>query len=161
MPTAAHVWRAYAFAGLFLLAASFSATSSAAARDLRALAEVVTPAYIAMNFAVVCATIVPQFLAQTSGPHGIALKYAEHVKDEAIAALTYQESLVVLRAAANAARATSLQTVRQFKSADPREESAKLQAWCETDAKTFIHAFIVRHDNDHDAMMQRIEDAKR
>lgn len=133
----------------------------AVAKDLKALAEFVVPAYTAMNFALVCVRHDPLFLSQTSGPRGNALKYAEHVKDEAIASLTNEESVTVLKTAADAARTTALQTLRRFNSSDPAVEGASIKAWCGTDASNFVRTFISQHDSDHEMILRRLEQSKR
>ena len=78
--------------------------TSAHPRDLAVLATIVAPAYTAMNFAIVCARYDPVFLAETSGPHGTAIAYAQHIKDDAVSSLSYEEATIALKAAADAAR---------------------------------------------------------
>jgi hypothetical protein len=73
--------------GLVGLTLSLSGPQWAEAKDVRALADLVTPAYTAMNYAVVCASRDPQFLLESRGPRGSAIKYAEHVKDVGFHAL--------------------------------------------------------------------------
>ena len=133
----------------------------ATAKDLAALAELVVPAYTAMNFAVVCATRQPTFLLETAGPLGNALEYAEHVKNEVIESLAHDEALIVLRAAADAARATVLQTIRKFNSDQSTLEAARIKAWCSTDASDFIRAFMKQHDRDHDKFLEALKRSKR
>jgi len=132
----------------------------AVAKDLNALAAFVAPAYTAMNFAVVCAPHDPVFLAQTSGPRGTALAYAEHVKDEAIVSLSDEEAAVALKAAADVARATALQTLRAFDAQDRATEQARIAKWCEGDARQFIRAFIEHHDTNHETLLSRLEQAR-
>lgn len=133
----------------------------ASAKDLVALAELVVPAYTAMNVAVVCATRQPAFLSETGGPLGNALEYAEHVKDEAIESLAHEEALIVLKSAADAARATVLQTIRRFYAAEPNLEAARIRAWCSTDATDFIRTFMNQHDRDHDKFLEGFKRSKR
>lgn len=83
------------------------------AKDLKTIAEFVVPAYTAMNFAMLCAQDDPWFLADARGPRGHAIKYAEHVKDEAIASLTEDEAAAVLRMAADEARSTARAELRK------------------------------------------------
>jgi hypothetical protein len=145
---------------VFALAASLIATP-VTAKDLKVLADFVAPAYTAMNFTVVCVALDPEFLAQTSGPRGHAIHYAEHVKDEAIVSLSNDEAVVALRAAADAARGTALQTLRPFHSPDPAMQAARIKAWCGNEARQFIRAFIEDHDNNHEGLLSKIEHARR
>jgi hypothetical protein len=133
---------------------------SAVAKDLNALAAFVAPAYTAMNFAIVCAPHDPVFLSQTSGPRGTALAYAEHVKDEAIVSLSDEEAAVALKAAADAARTTALQTLRAFNAQDRAVEQARIAKWCEGDARQFIRAFIAHHDSNHETLLSHLEQAR-
>ena len=130
------------------------------AKDLNALAAFIAPAYTAMNFVIVCAPHDPVFLAQTSGPRGTALAYAEHVKDEAIASLSVEEAAVALKTAADTARATALQTLRAFNAQDRAVEQARIAKWCESDARQFIRAFIEHHDTNHETLLSRVEQAR-
>lgn len=83
-------------------AAALLLVQSSTAKDLDVLSEFVAPAYTAMNFAAICARDRPWALSQPRGLRGSAVEYAEHVKDEAIASLTHDEALKVLKAAADA-----------------------------------------------------------
>jgi hypothetical protein len=133
---------------------------SVGAKDLNALAAFVAPAYTAMNFAIVCAPHDPVFLSQTSGPRGTAIAYAEHVKDEAIVSLSDDEAAIALKVAADAARATALQTLRAFNAHDRAVEQARIAKWCEGDARQFVEAFIAHHDTNHETFLARVEQAR-
>jgi hypothetical protein len=131
------------------------------AKDLDALAALVTPAYTAMNFATICATNDPQFHFVTSGPRGTAVHYAQHVKDEAIASLTSDEAASVLKGSADSARARARQELQKLRATDPTAEAAQIQRWCGSYAKDFILGFIREHDDNHDVVLQQVRDAKR
>lgn len=148
-------------AGVLLLLWTIVAATPAGARDLNALAEIVTPAYTAMNFAMVCASGDPQFLGRTRGPRGHAINYAEHVKDEVIASLSHAEAVTTLTAAADMARAASLRTLRAFNSQDPALEKARIREWCGREAVEFIRTFIADHDQNHEGLLSRVEEARR
>jgi hypothetical protein len=134
--------------------------NSVAAKDLNALAAFVAPAYTAMNFAAVCAPHDPGFLSQTSGPRGTALAYAEHVQNEAIVSLSADEAAMALKAAADMARATALQTLRSFDAEDSTVEQERISEWCAVDAKQFIRAFIEYHDTNHEKLLTGVEHAR-
>jgi hypothetical protein len=133
----------------------------ATAKDLFALAELLVSAYTAMDFAVVCATRQPSFLLETAGPLGNVLNYAEHVRDEAVESLAHDEALIVLKTAADAARATVLQTIRKFQTGEQSLEAARIRAWCSTDATDFIRTFMNEYDRDHDKFLETLKRSKR
>ena len=143
-----------------LLLANGAATASVA-KDLVALGELITPAYIAMNLAVICAQHDPRFLSDTRGPRGTAVEYAQHVKDEAILALTHDEALVVLKTAADAARSTTRRELQTLTSNHPAIGNAEVAQWCDDRAKSYVRTFIERHDGTHQAFLEQIERAKR
>ena len=135
-------------------------TEAAAAKDLNALAEFVIPAYTAMDFAVVCAQDDPQFLQRTRGARGTALQYAEHIKDEVIKSLNSDEAVLVLKAAADAARTVARQKLRQLAPSYPVARSGEITTWCHEDASLFVRTIMESHEIDHATLMQKIERAK-
>lgn len=141
----------------FIVAA---ASSQAAARDLDALAKIVVPAYTAMNFTMLCREDDPWFLFDTKGPRGTALHYAQHVKDEVIASLRQDEAAAVLRRAADAARATARDELRNVLRNYPHGQVGEITSWCRSAAATFVRAFIEHHDSAHETLLQEIERAK-
>jgi hypothetical protein len=92
-----------------------------AARDLAALANLVAPAYTAMQFAGICGQDISWFVSQPRGMRGSAIHYAEHVKEEVIASLTYDDAVIVLTAAADAARTIARQELRKLRSTGPQQ----------------------------------------
>ena len=143
-----------ALIGLFGLRAS--------AADLQELAEFVRPAYTAMSFAAICVRDNANFLTANGGPRGTALHYAEHVKDEAIAGLSQAEAESVLKAAADAARATARAKLREL--ARPGDNVGTVQAvvkWCDEEARSFILEFIRHHDSSHQDVEEFLTRAKR
>ena len=151
--------RRKALASLLLLVCGVSTTATAA--DTRTLGNILSPAYLAMNFTVVCAQRDPAFLSATSGPRGSALVYAQHIKDEVIAALEATEAEIVLREAANAARSVALGFVRSMAGGSDATEAERLRNWCESTAKPFVRGVVVEHDTRHDLFEQVLEAAKR
>lgn len=146
-----------AAAAIFLVAARPDTTG---ARDLKALADIVVPAYTAMNFTILCAQDDPHFAAQTRGPRGTAIQYAEHVKNEAIVSLTHAEASVVLKAAADEARSVARREVRKVVTKPPEFQPGELTKWCRESVIHFVRAFIEQHDAQHAALIQNIEQAK-
>ena len=92
--------------------------------------------------------------------HAGTCSIAEHVKNEVIAGLDPDEAVVILRGAANAARMTTLQIIRKFDAHDSNLETARVRAWCETDARHFIRAFLDQYDGDHDKFLEKLKQSK-
>lgn len=144
---------------LFAAALCIQSYSVAVAKDLTAIAEFVVPAYTAMNFTVLCAQDDPWFLADARGPRGHPIQYAEHVKDEAIALLTQDESEAVLRVAADQARSIAREQLRKIVP-NRTYRYPEIASWCRGDALRFVRSFIERHDEDHSILLQQLERAK-
>lgn len=148
--------------GVLIVAVLCTQTYSvAAAKNLDAIAAFVRPAYTAMNLTMLCAQDDPWFLIDTLGPRGSALKYAEHVKDEAIASLTYDESVLVLKMAADEARSAARSELRKLIPKYPTYRSVEIARWCRGDAIRFVRAFIEQHDENHETLLKELELAKR
>jgi len=131
-----------------------------AAKDLDALAQSVVPAYTAMNFAAICARDRRWLLSQPRGSHGSALEYAEHVKDEAIASLTHNEAIIVLRAAADAARSRVRQEMQALAFADPTLQEDQVAAWCRDFVTKYIRSLIDKHDRGHQKSLRELDQTK-
>lgn len=144
---------------LFAAALCALPSSVVVAKDLKAITEFVIPAYTAMNFTVLCAQDDPWFLIDARGPRGHAIEYAEHVKDEAIASLTEDESVIVLRMAADEARSIARAEFRKV-IPDRTYRYPEIAGWCRGDALRFVRSFIERHDTEHPILLQQLERAK-
>ncbi|MBX9934318.1 MAG: hypothetical protein K2Y56_22845 [Methylobacterium sp.] len=151
--------RPKALARLLLLICG--ASTAAAAADTRTLGNILSPAYLAMNFTVVCARQDPAFLSATGGPRGSALVYAQHIKDEVIATLDATEGEIVVREAANAARSVALGFLRSMAGGSEAIEAERVRNWCTSVANPFIRGVVVEHDTRHDLFEQVLEAAKR
>lgn len=134
---------------------------NAGAADIRALGNVLAPAYLAMNFAVVCAKQDSSFLEATGGPRGSVLEYAEHVKDEIIADLENHQAQAILQLAANAARTVALGFMRGMAGESNSTEASRVRVWCDAVAKPFIRGVVAEHENRHDLFKEVIAAAKR
>lgn len=141
-------------------ALQFANVNASAARDLDAMAEILVPAYTAMNYASICGQDDPRFLPQTSGARGTVLNYAEHVKDEVIESLSHEESVAVLTRAADAARAIAREELRRILPTYPTGRTDQIVNWCYSAAMRFVRAFIEHHDEEHDAILQELERAR-
>jgi hypothetical protein len=129
----------------------------AAARDLQKLAELLTPAYIAMDYAGLCVTEPGWAAIQPVGARGTAIYYAQHIKDEIIASLSYPEAVSVLRHAADSARDEARSQLREHViSLNKVTETQRFREWCEGPVNVFIREVIVEHDLNHRGFMERV-----
>lgn len=142
-----------------IVAVSPLMAAPAPGKDLNVLSRLLVPAYTAMNFAAVCASVPGWSATQPSGPRGFAGNYAEHVKDEIIAGLSHDEAVAVLRGAADAAREEARRQLRLFARAD--DYHSQVLRWCSGAAREAIRAFIRDHDRDHDAFVTEVARAKK
>lgn len=115
---------------------------------------------MAMDFAAVCAQDDPQFLLRTRGLRGNAIQYAEHIKDEAIKSLNNDEALVVLKAAADAARTVARKKIQKMAPDYPTAYQDEIATWCLEDASQFVRAIMELHEVDHAMTLQRLQRAK-
>ena len=132
---------------IFLLALLASFGTQTFAADLEKLSQKLFPAYVAMNYDSLCSMDDQWESIRPVGVHGYAVHYAQHEKDEIIGSLTYDESLIVLRSAADAARAEARRQLKDHVLAENKsEEAARLNRWCVESAQKFISGYIARHD---------------
>src|SRR5262245_28148466 len=116
---------------------------------------------MAMNLAAICAGERGWHAAQPRGARGVAVQYAQHVKDEAIDSLTLDEARIVLRLAADAARARAREELYRLLSSATVTHAAAVAAWCNGYVQEYILSFIHEHDNGHDRFLQQLQQAKR
>ena|SRR5215207_10295183 len=140
---------------LFLTAAGPSLSA-----NLDALVQLLSPAYLAENVAVVCTANDPTFATETSGRHGAMGAYAQNMKEEIIAGLDDGEANTVLRRAADAARAAALMAIRANEAPTPDEERRKLIAWCQTSGRPFVQSIIISQDQKYDTFKEAVARAK-
>jgi len=145
----------------FALSILLGTQCHAAERNLTALAEIVVPAYTAMDFAMMCARVDPQLPLRTRGPRGSVLHYAQHIKDEVIASLNQNEASIVLKAAADRALAVARQELASLAANEQTIVHSKVLKWCEDRALPFVLDFVEQHDKHHIAVLQQIEGALR
>jgi hypothetical protein len=142
---------------VFLLGACVGAE----AQDLEALSRLLIPAYTAMSYAGLCSTEQDWAVAQPRGPRGVAIDYAQHVKDEVIASLSEADAVMVLKMAANAARNDARSQLRDkvivsYKAVEP----LRFRDWCNGYVNGFIADLIRKHDGNHVSFMHDVEPAK-
>ncbi len=144
-------------ASLILLAPGVIPASQASEKDLAGLSRLLTPAYTAMSFANLCAMEAEWWRSQPVGKLGTAMHYAQHVKDEVITALTYEEALVVLKDAADKARTEARRQLRaNVLGQDPQTEAERFKAWCDSHVTPFIVEFIEQHELAHASFLEEV-----
>jgi hypothetical protein len=131
---------------VFLLLDS-GALASAGATDLVSLGERLVPAYTAMSYERLCEMLPEWAQTEPQGALGAATAYAQQAKKNVIASLSYEQSLVVLRFAADAARTDARrQLAEKVISEDKILEDVQFKGWCHGYVKEFIRRFIARQD---------------
>lgn len=145
----------------FLVAAALCIlqVSMATAKDFKPIAEFIRPAYSAMNLALLCARDDPWFLADTSGPRGNAIKYAMHVRDEAIASLSKDEAMAVLKLAADEARNEAREELRKIVPTQTYRYP-QIAGWCRSYVLRVVRGVIEKHDAEHTPLLRRLAEEK-
>jgi hypothetical protein len=128
------------------------------ARDLNVLSRLLEPAYTSMTYANLCSLDRNWEASQPQGPGGVAINYAEHIKDEVIASLTREEAVSVLTQAANSARDEARRQVKKhIVLGDKQAEADRFQRWCDSYVTDFIRSVMRTHDGNHEYFIGRIE----
>lgn len=136
--------------------------SSALARDLEMLARVLIPAYMAQNFAVLCATKNPDFLSGELGSGvGSVTVYAEHVKKEVTGDIPEPDAAQVRVTAADTARQVARRELYDLAAQQGTEPTRAVERWCERSAKPFILEIMRKHEENHGRFDEIVENAKR
>lgn len=125
------------------------ASSLAASSDLSMLTRLLTPADLMLMIGNVCAARDPSFLAETAGKRGDFRFYAQEVKDEVSHGVPAAENLLVLRQAADVAKAGALKAIESLRSDSPDTELSAINAWCDTIVKSLVREYIRTHDDRH------------
>jgi hypothetical protein len=126
----------------------------ALANHVQQLSAVLTPVFLAENFAIVCAARDPTFLDEARGPLGPVAAYSRHMKSEVVAGLSTDELLAVLKAAADDARSLALATLRSLEGS--ADQQLALDRWCATAARDQVLRVLRLHDAEHDAFIRSV-----
>ncbi|MCK9918004.1 hypothetical protein MXD81_53580 [Microbacteriaceae bacterium K1510] len=133
---------------------------TAAAQDLAKLSALLTPAYTAMSYARLCSMDMSWAQSQPLGPRGGAIHYAEHVKDEVIASLAYEDAVKVLKTAADAAREDARMQLRNdVLDPDKSIEEAHFRDWCRGKVSPYIQGIMKQHESQHALFTNSVEKA--
>lgn len=148
------------------VAASFSSLAYgsmgglAASADLELLSRLLAPADLMLMVGNVCASQDSDFLTDTAGRRGNLRFYAQEVKDEVSENLSDNDVSLVLKQAADIAKAKALNAVRRLQSFDPVLEFQITKTWCDTTIKTLVGDYVRTHDERHAAFKELVRRAK-
>ena len=146
---------------LVVLSIPILAATVAEGRHLKSLSELLVPAYTAMSNANSCSMDPGWAVSQPHGRLGVAINYAEHIKDEIIASLSRDDAVSILKAAADAARSEARRQLKdQVVVADKDIEAARFGQWCRDHAGRQIRSVMRSHDGDHVSFLGKIDAAK-
>lgn len=147
------------FVATFTLLAGSSALP---AQDMSRLANLLIPAYTAMYYASICSSNTTWGRTQPQGARGTVVHYAEHIKNEIIQSLSQKDAVAVLSDAAGRARDLAREQLRlQVIVGSPEKHEQRLIAWCDGYVSDFAKSVISEHDEDHEAFLRTVDEAKR
>ena len=150
------------FAAAALLGLLCVPWSDASAKDIKTLARVLIPAYMAQDFAVLCGTQDAFYLSAelNDGIRSVAA-YAQHVKKEVTIDVPEQDAAQVRLTAADVARQIARQELYILARQQVVDPTHSLNRWCERSAKPFILEIMTKHDEKHRQFDEIVERAKR
>lgn len=136
-------------------------TVEADATNIDLLTRLLIPGYIALDYASICTTNNPQFLAQLpNGPTAIAA-FAQHLKLEVTIDLKPSEAMQVRVAAADTARNIALAQLNKLREAkEAKAAEAAIRLWCDELGVAYIRNMIKEHYIKHDLFDDLVQQAK-
>ena len=141
---------------IFLAMLAYPAMS----KDFGILTRMLYAAFLAEQGMTVCTARDPAFASDTSGPKGDMHTYSQHIKAEVTAGLSETETLLLLKRAADIAKAEAQRAIRNLRAEGPENETS-FSIWCQTVVKPLVRNVIDTHDNHHDQIDQLMERAKK
>lgn len=132
----------------------------AGAKSLDLLARMLIPGYVAQDFATLCVSNNPQFLATLPESASSIGAFAQHLKIEITIGLTQREALDVMVAAADKARAVARKQLRDLAGADQSATDVSIRAWCDGDARLYILRVVAEHLKKHGTFSRLVSAAK-
>jgi hypothetical protein len=119
------------------------------AADPAELAQRLVGPFLAEDVAVICTQRDPSFFRNLDERFDSANSFAQHVKFEVTGALSLAEATVVLRAAADMARAKALIDLRSMQMLSPTLEASNIDKWCATSARQIVIGALQAHVRSH------------
>ena len=133
--------------------------STAFANDLEMLTRLLTSAYMAQNFTVLCTDQDTHFLSDVNDGAALLSAFAEHVKKVVTIDLPESEAEVVRVTAADTALHVARQELRLLGRQSVPADA--LRKWCDRSAKHFIIEILSKHQERHDEFDRLVDGAKR
>ncbi len=147
--------------GLPLCLAGAMLISNASATDLDMLVRLLVPAYMAQNFAAVCASQDPQFLSELEHGSATVGAFAEETKKRVTAGLPQDEADKVRVTAADTARQVARHELQLLSQQPAGGPPVSMKTWCDRSAKPFIVEAMRRHAEKRQEFEKQLDDAKR
>lgn len=124
-------FRAICFVAVSVGSVTVPLWSGASAKDLEVLTRLLIPAYIAQDFAALCASQDPQFLSDLKYGAGSVGVYAQHVKKEVTIDIPEDEAAKVRIIAADTARQVARQELHLLIEQQTADPASSLKRWCD------------------------------
>jgi hypothetical protein len=118
------------------------------------LADRLVPPFLTEYAANLCASTSRGFFKDHDEGFGTATNFAQHVKSEVTGSLSFPEASVVLRAAADIAKAQALAELRSLQTVAHTIEASRLETWCATVGRQIVEDALTAHARSH-GMPQR------
>jgi hypothetical protein len=135
-------------------------TAIAGAKDFGTMTRMLYAADLADQANAFCSLASPTFDNELRGTLGNMHAYMQHIKMEVTYRLSQSEALMILKAAADAAKADMYGVLRRIKN-EPGTPDDRIRAWCSTIAKPLIGEVIATHDQHHAEIDALLDKAKR
>jgi len=133
----------------------------ASAKDFEMLAKLLTPAYVAQNFAALCNGESAKLTAEQKSSMIKIRTFADHVKTEVTTGLSEKDAQEVRTLAANTAQHIARNEM-QFLGAQGRYvPTDALARWCKQSAETIISEILQAHAKKHEEFDRLTDEAKK
>lgn len=150
-------------AKLVTAACFFAATfcPGANAKDLKALARLLVPAYIAQNYAALCGAENAKPTPKQKNRMITISTFVDHVRTEVTSGLEEKEAEEVRTTAANTAQNIARNEMQFLGAHGTYVPTDSLARWCEQSAETVIVEILQVHAQKHDYFDRLTDDAKK
>lgn len=136
-----------------------SVNTGASAKDLMALVDILTPAYVALTSASACAQDDRDYLARTSGIRGSVVQFVVHMKRETTSYLQDDEATAVMTNVARSAQKIATEELRKQAPDYPVRHPGELTTWCQSESSEMVRGLIARHEQKHAVLIREIDEA--
>ncbi len=134
----------------------------ASAKDLDLLIRLLAPGFIAQDFAGMCRLNDPRFTPRPVAGAASIDAFAQHLEAEITSDITQTDAAGIVKAAADAARATSETVLHELAAGkNAAEINTSIGKWCATEGKAYIERVESDHYAKHAGFEQIVAKAKR